>query len=703
MADTARTIADLKALFRDGQPKRSITPDRVRDLIATVDARTAVSVKEYGATLDNSRDDGAALAAAVAAAPAGGTIVIPPGTAYLANGLTISGKTNLTVLCQGSVRCLSDITFEDCDGLNLIGRFTGNSLVTATVVSASALTGSTSSIVLDDASGFAVNDSIQVYRVTPFNARVYRGTVTSVAGNTLTLTDDTGIGGSIADAAAGMLCVAIVSGSLSRVVINDSDGITVSGYYEKSLVLHNCTNFTVPEVRCNVGEFRLEFCYNGSIGSVSVKRAPFYGFGAFKSRKFTVGQVTVDKAYFGGAVFKNNYDFSVGEMNIRQGMTYGVQIRDDTGTVPSTINPDLQSTLTDTYRGTFGSINLLECQRGIWFDNESHDMLVSRLVVDSTLTEASLHLSDDAKRIVINSAIITNHNPSGLMGDFRANAPIRLEDARDVQLNNFKFYNCLHPSLLVAADPPSTNVTMADWLIDSCQGYIDLNGVSQMTVRDVQLRDPAADIAYVVWPHAACDGILIDGLKVSNAGAHAITSGVRIEHVSTAHPSNVEVRNCNIISGPTFADIFVDSDGSDIWIHGNRCISSATNGITVRGAVSPVRVNGNCVRNHTNNYHTLIFTGADYSIEDLPLFGSATWDPASVATGGTTSTTLTVTGASLGDVVTVSFSVGLGGLILWGEVSTSNTVKAWLYNPTAGAIDLASGSLRAVVRKFRVA
>lgn len=81
----------------------------------------------------------------------------------------------------------------------------------------------------------------------------------------------------------------------------------------------------------------------------------------------------------------------------------------------------------------------------------------------------------------------------------------------------------------------------------------------------------------------------------------------------------------------------------------------------------------------------------------VPLTGSATWDPASVAAGAQTTTTVTVPGAALGDVVGVSFSLDLQGMQLTGYVSAADNVTAVLRNGTAGAIDLASGTLRASV------
>lgn len=80
------------------------------------------------------------------------------------------------------------------------------------------------------------------------------------------------------------------------------------------------------------------------------------------------------------------------------------------------------------------------------------------------------------------------------------------------------------------------------------------------------------------------------------------------------------------------------------------------------------------------------------------LTGSATYDPPSVAPSATTTTTVTVTGAVVGDDVSASFGVSLAGLVMSAYVSAADTVTVVLFNPTLGAVDLASGTLRAAVR-----
>lgn len=82
------------------------------------------------------------------------------------------------------------------------------------------------------------------------------------------------------------------------------------------------------------------------------------------------------------------------------------------------------------------------------------------------------------------------------------------------------------------------------------------------------------------------------------------------------------------------------------------------------------------------------------------LSGSATWDPASIADGAQETKAVTVTGAALGDFLErISFTNSLGGLVLSGYVSATDTVTAVLTNASGGAVDLASGTVKAVVRK----
>lgn len=72
---------------------------------------------------------------------------------------------------------------------------------------------------------------------------------------------------------------------------------------------------------------------------------------------------------------------------------------------------------------------------------------------------------------------------------------------------------------------------------------------------------------------------------------------------------------------------------------------------------------------------------------------SQTLGTASYASGSTTKLTYTIAGAAVGQSVSVSHNKSTGGLILKGDVSATDTVDVYIYNPTVSAIAPTSGSL----------
>lgn len=82
------------------------------------------------------------------------------------------------------------------------------------------------------------------------------------------------------------------------------------------------------------------------------------------------------------------------------------------------------------------------------------------------------------------------------------------------------------------------------------------------------------------------------------------------------------------------------------------------------------------------------------------LFGSKTYDPASTATAASNQTTVTVTGAVVGDLCMATFSlITTTKWHIWATVSVADTVTVTLFNETGGTVDLGSGTLRVWVIK----
>lgn len=74
--------------------------------------------------------------------------------------------------------------------------------------------------------------------------------------------------------------------------------------------------------------------------------------------------------------------------------------------------------------------------------------------------------------------------------------------------------------------------------------------------------------------------------------------------------------------------------------------------------------------------------------------GSATYDLASLVDGAGATTTVTATGAALGDFALVSHSLDLQGISCTAWVSATNTVSVRFQNETTGTLDIASGTIR---------
>ncbi len=84
---------------------------------------------------------------------------------------------------------------------------------------------------------------------------------------------------------------------------------------------------------------------------------------------------------------------------------------------------------------------------------------------------------------------------------------------------------------------------------------------------------------------------------------------------------------------------------------------------------------------------------------NLSYQGSATYNPPNLIDGAGDTTTVTVTGAALGDYAEASFSLDLQGIAITAWVSAADTVSVRFQNETGGTIDLGSGTLRARVFK----
>jgi hypothetical protein len=81
--------------------------------------------------------------------------------------------------------------------------------------------------------------------------------------------------------------------------------------------------------------------------------------------------------------------------------------------------------------------------------------------------------------------------------------------------------------------------------------------------------------------------------------------------------------------------------------------------------------------------------------------GAKLYNPPNIANGGRDTTTVTVPGAALGDMVEVSMSVSTLGVNVYGDVSAADTVTVVFQNNTGAAADIASGGLYATAWRYK--
>lgn len=165
---------------------------------------------------------------------------------------------------------------------------------------------------------------------------------------------------------------------------------------------------------------------------------------------------------------------------------------------------------------------------------------------------------------------------------------------------------------------------------------------------------------------------------------------------SVAYGGNFAFSNSSATTVTTFDDappgltILVRLGANTTLVHNNAVMRLAG-----QCDISGRSTNDTIVLKNQSTGSTPLWVEIDRSFS-LDAVGSVTYDPPSLAAGAySAETTVTVPGAVLGDCSIASFSLSLGGLIMFSYVSSANTVTVRLYNPTAGTIDLASGTLRA--------
>jgi hypothetical protein len=210
-----------------------------------------------------------------------------------------------------------------------------------------------------------------------------------------------------------------------------------------------------------------------------------------------------------------------------------------------------------------------------------------------------------------------------------------------------------------------------------------------------------ASIASAILVQQVLDSVTIANNVINGCSTYAVASTATTATGTVTISGNTIIDGLNVTTGSstTNADIIVVGATNVACMNNvfgtadaNRSYGMSFDTITAL----LVRDNTAWQSTNTGTYFNAITAYLPESI----LSGSATYDPPNLLDGAGATTTVTVTGAALGNLVEcVSFSLDLQGITVTGYVSAANTVSIRFQNESGGALDLGSGTLLARVRK----
>jgi hypothetical protein len=213
-------------------------------------------------------------------------------------------------------------------------------------------------------------------------------------------------------------------------------------------------------------------------------------------------------------------------------------------------------------------------------------------------------------------------------------------------------------------------------------------------------------MAAELWRAFVTDGVASSGAhKPLKADMRAWGLKVEAALATTALYLTSVAGTANAITATTSPATSAYSTGQVLFlVPASANTGAVTLNVNGLGAVAVTRATGAALAGGelvAGRLYELVYDGTGFRLTSTPyLEGSATYDPPSLADGAGVTTTVTVTGAALGDYVpAVSFSQNLNGITVTAWVSAANTVSVRFQNESGGTLDLASGTLRVRVEK----
>lgn len=170
----------------------------------------------------------------------------------------------------------------------------------------------------------------------------------------------------------------------------------------------------------------------------------------------------------------------------------------------------------------------------------------------------------------------------------------------------------------------------------------------------------------------------------------------------------LDISGCHF-EGPVSYDVFTNASTNIVKVSGSR-LAGILRAASSSGKGSRFELSNNYFtapsitdnagskwfmtnNNGLNPSHFSTGLGQQYWLSDEAFETSVTWDPANLTSAtGETNSSITLGGASLGDLILFANGADLQDCLAWAWVQAANTINARVYNGTAGAVDIASAS-----------
>lgn len=232
---------------------------------------------------------------------------------------------------------------------------------------------------------------------------------------------------------------------------------------------------------------------------------------------------------------------------------------------------------------------------------------------------------------------------------------------------------------------------------------LSTKGFDTKKVKYVAPRNPSGAISPAF---ARLQGVTIDGYSFEKSpnniidGSSSISFNIFQKHASLTTRKNIAIinldedtRGLNNLYGYDTGFINVVGTASSGSPSGTVTINPPSSA-TVNGGSSAVFSGFSGVARFIVYYQVAANNFIVLLIGNLSANqASATYDPPSLASGVQQSTTITMSGAALGDVISCSFNRDLNGTRIWAEATSANTVTVYHRNDTGATVDLVSGTL----------